>query len=404
MKCISAIALSIILANSVLAGDWTQWRGPDRKGISSETDLLDAWPEGGPKRIWKAQGLGIGYSSVSVTGGRLYTMGDGESSSFVHCIDAKDGKIAWSSKPLGKTGGKYEGTRGTPTFDEGHLYALGQFGDFVCLKAETGEEVWRKNLIADFGGRPGEWSYSESPLIDGGKVIVTTGGEEGAVVALDKKTGEVIWKSKEFHDEAQYSSLIVREIGGVRQYLQLTLASVVGLAADTGKVLWKAPRKGRTATVGTPIFHDGYLFVSSAYGAGCNGFAVTGEGSSFSVKETYSNKNISNDHGGCVRVGDHVFGSSSAIMVCIDFKTGERKWRARSAGKGAILVVDDKIILRTENGAVALLELSDEAYVEISKFDQPERSKSKAWAHPVVSNGILYLRDQNILLAYDLRK
>jgi outer membrane protein assembly factor BamB len=366
--------------------------------------LLEAWPENGPELLWKANGLGIGYSSVSVAGGRLYTMGDGETVSHVHCIDIKDGKIAWSSKPIGKTGGDYEGTRGTPTLDGNHLYALGQFGDLVCLKMETGEEVWRKNLVTDFGGRPGKWNYSESPLIDEGKVIVTTGSKEGSIVALDKMTGALVWKSKDFIDEAQYSSLILRDFGGKKQYVQFTLASVVGLEASTGKVLWKAARKGRTATVSTPIFHEGQVFVSSSYGAGCNGFKVSHSDGTFSIEEIYSNKNISNDHGGCIRVGDHIYGSSSTTMVCMDFKTGERKWRARSAGKGSILIVDDKIILRAESGTLALLELNPDAYTEISRFDQPDRSKAKAWAHPVVSNGILYLRDQGLLLAYDLRK
>ena len=404
MKLLTATALLVTFSTAAIAGDWPQWRGPNRDGVSTEKDLLDAWPEGGPKLLWKAQGLGIGYSSVSITGGRIYTMGDGEKTSHVYCLDPKDGTIIWTSKPIGKTGGNYEGTRCTPTFDEGLLFALGQFGDLVCLKADNGEEVWRKNLVADFGGQPGGWNYSESPLVDEGKVLVTPGGKQGAVVTLDKKTGDLVWQSKEFTDDAQYSSLIAREFGGKRQYVQFTLASVVGIEASTGKLLWKTPRKGRTAVVSTPIFHEGQVFVSSAYGVGCNGFKVSHSDGSFSVEEIYADKTISNHHGGCIRVGDYVYGSSSTTLVCMELKTGERKWRARSAGKGSILIVDDKIILRAEKGTVVLLELTPEAYVEISKFEQPDRSKAKAWSHPVVSDGILYLKDQGLLLAYDLRK
>jgi outer membrane protein assembly factor BamB len=391
-------------ATSLFAGDWPQWRGPNRDGVSTETGILDAWPEGGPKLLWKTKGVGAGFSSVSVTGGRIYTMGDGQNASQVHCLDTRNGKILWSSKPVGKTGGNYKGTRCTPTFDDGHLYALGQFGDLVCLRAKDGSEVWRKSLTKDFGGRSGGWNYTESPLVDEGKVMVTPGGKQGAVVALDKKTGELIWQSKEFTDSAQYSSLIVREFGGKRQYIQLTGANVVGLEASTGKVLWKAPRKGRTATISTPIFHEGHLFVSSAYGVGCNGFKVSHEGGKFTTKELYANKTISNHHGGCIRVGDHVYASSGGTLACMELKTGKEMWRKRSAGKGSILIIDGKIILRAENGPLALVELNPKEYREISKFDQPDRSKAKAWPHPVVSNGVLYVRDQDILLAYDVRK
>ncbi|MFP6899402.1 MAG: PQQ-binding-like beta-propeller repeat protein [Opitutales bacterium] len=391
-------------ALSVFAEDWPQWRGPNRDGVSTETGILDEWPEGGPKLLWKANGIGAGFSSVSVTGNRIYTMGDGQEASQVHCLNAQNGKIIWSSKHVGKTGGNYKGTRCTPTFDDGLLYALGQFGDLVCLRAADGSEVWRKHLTKDLGGRSGGWNYTESPLVDEGKVMVTPGGKKGAVVALDKKTGDLVWQSKEFTDGAQYSSLIVRDFGGKRQYIQLTGASVVGIEASTGKVLWKAPRKGRTATVSTPIFHEGHVFVSSAYGVGCNGFKVTNDGERFTAKEIYANKTISNHHGGCIRVGDHVYASSGGTLACMELKTGKEMWRQRSAGKGSILIIDGKIILRAENGALALVELNPKEYRQISKFDQPDRSKAKAWPHPVVSDGVLYVRDQDILLAYDVRK
>ncbi len=400
----SFLLLPFVFTLNAFPADWPQWRGANREGISTETGLLEQWPEKGPKLLWKANGIGVGFSSVSVVDGRIYTMGDGADNSHVFCLNATSGKIIWTSKPVGKTGGNYKGTRCTPTFDDGHLYALGQFGDLVCLKAANGKEVWRKSLTKDFGGRSGGWNYTESPLIDGGRVLVTPGGKKGAVVALDKKTGKTLWQSTDFTDGAQYSSLIVREFGGKRQYVQLTGANVVGLHADTGKVLWKAPRKGKTAIISTPIFKEGHVFVSSAYGVGCNGFRVTHEGGAFSAKEIYANKSISNHHGGCILVGDHVYGSSGSTLACLELKTGKEMWRERSVGKGSIVVVDNKIILRSESGPVALVELNPNGYKEISRFIQPYRSKARAWPHPVVSNGILYLRDQDILLAYDLRK
>ena len=404
MKRIILILATLALTLPATAIDWPQWRGPNRDGVSTEKDLLDVWPEGGPRLLWKASGVGTGFSSVSVVKGKIYTMGDGKEASHVYCVNATDGKLAWTSQAVGKTGGNYKGTRSTPTVVNGLVYALGQFGDLVCLKADTGLEVWRISLTKDFGGRSGGWNYTESPLIDGGRVLVTPGGKKGAVVALDKKTGKTLWQSTDFTDGAQYSSLIVREFGGKRQYVQLTGANVVGLHADTGKVLWKAPRKGKTAIISTPIFKEGHVFVSSAYGVGCNGFRVTHEGGAFSAKEIYANKSISNHHGGCILVGDHVYGSSGSTLACLELKTGKEMWRERSVGKGSIVVVDNKIILRSESGPVALVELNPNGYKEISRFIQPYRSKARAWPHPVVSNGILYLRDQDILLAYDLRK
>jgi len=407
MKIPATVLLLLILCPITLpsfAGDWPQWRGPNRDGVSTEKGLLDKWPEGGPKLVWKAKGLGVGFSSVSVRDGLIYTMGDGKEASHVFCLDAKNGKILWTSKPVGKTGGNYKGTRCTPTLDGDRLYALGQFGDLVCLEASNGAEVWRRSLTEDFGGRSGGWNYTESPLVDGDKVMVTPGGKKGTVVALSTKNGKLAWQSKDFTDGAQYSSLIVRDFGGRRQYIQLTGSSVAGLDAKTGETLWKAPRKGRTATITTPVFHEGHLFVSSAYGVGCNGFKVTRNKAGFSAKQIYANKSISNHHGGCIRVGNYVYGSSGGTLACLELKTGKEMWRKRSAGKGSIVVVDGKISLRAESGPIALVELNPKAYKEISRCDQPGRSRAKAWPHPVVSNGILYIRDQGILLAYDLRK
>ncbi|MBL68940.1 MAG: polyvinylalcohol dehydrogenase [Verrucomicrobiales bacterium] len=399
-----AFSLTTLFSLQILAIDWPQWRGPNRDGVNTEANLLDEWPENGPKLLWRTEGLGAGFSSVSVAKGRIFTMGDGKTASHVFCLSEKNGGLFWTSKPVGKTGGNYKGTRSTPTVVEGLVYALGQFGDLVCLKAETGVEVWRRSLTKDFGGRSGGWNYTESPLVDGDKVIVTPGGGKGAAVALNRMNGELIWQSRDFTDGAQYSSFIVREFGGERQYIQLTGANVVSLSAKTGKVLWKAPRRGRTATVSTPIFHEGRVFVSSSYGVGCNGFKVTYDGTSFSTEQTYANKTISNHHGGCIRVGGYVYGSSGGTLACMDLVTGEEMWRERSAGKGAIVVADGKIILRAEKGPVSLVELNPKAYKEISRFDQPDRTRANAWSHPVVSNGVLYLKDQGLLLAYDLRK
>ena len=397
--------LALSFALSTFAIDWPQWRGPNRDGVNPEKNLLDVWPAEGPKLAWKAEGVGEGYSSIATSGGVVYTLGDLDDACYLIALDVT-GKHLWKAR-VGDSGGHrgYPGPRSTPTVSGGKVYALGQHADLVCIDIKTKKEAWRVNLARDFGGRMmSGWRWSESPLVDGDKVIVTPGGNDGAVVALNKGNGTVVWRCEDFTDRAGYSSVIVREIGKTKQYLQLTGSSVAGIDAANGKLLWQANRRGRTAVVCTPIFHDGTMFVTSSYGVGCNGFKVSHAGGKFTAQQVYANKTLSTHHGGVIRVGAHVYGSSGNTLACLDLKTGKEKWRNRSAGKGAIIVVGDKIILRSERGPVAMVKLDPNEYAEISRFNQPDRTRRRAWSHPVVSNGILYLKDQDTLFAYDLKK
>ena len=392
--------------NFAVAGDWPQWRGPKRDDISTETGLLKAWPAGGPPLAWKARGMGVGFSSVSVAGGKIFTMGDGPDQSSIRAFNAKDGQPLWNT-PVGKPGGNYAGTRCTPTVDGTLVYALGQFGDLVCVEANTGKEIWRKHLMKDFGGQYAGWNYTESPLVDGERVIVTPGGSRGAIVALNKKTGATIWQSKEFTDQAAYASIIPVDLGGRRQYVQLTEASVAGVAADNGQLLWRAPRRGATAVIPTPIFFDNQVYVTSGYGVGCNLFKISKAGASFSAEEVYANKEMVNHHGGVILLGDHLYGhSDNGGWKCQEFKTGQTVWKNQGVGKGSLTYADGHFYLRSEggNGAVALVAATPAGYQEKGRFDQPDRSNQNSWAHPVIANGKLYLRDQDVLLCYDVKQ
>jgi len=414
MKCIWryvwATFFVITYVVCAASGDWAQWRGPNHDGISTETGLLRDWPEGGPKLVWEVKGLGDGYSSVSIFGNRIYTAGDKGQVSLVEAFNLADGKPVWSAK-LGKAGPvgqpQFEGPRATPTTDGDLVFAVNQWGEMVCFQADTGKEVWRKDYTKDFGGACPFWGYAESPLIDGDKVVVTPGGNQGALVALNKKTGVVIWQSKEFTDPAHYSSLIIAEIGGVRQYIQLTAASVAGIAAADGKLLWKAPRKGNVAVIPTPIYDDGFVYVTSGYGVGCNLFKVTADSGKFSAEQVYANKVIANHHGGVIKISDYVYGHSEGKgWTCQNFKTGEAKWQDREkVGKGSLVYADGHFYLRQEDkkGTVALIEASPDGYREHGRFDQPDRSGKNSWPHPVVAGSKLYLRDQDVLLCYDVR-
>ena len=411
---LTATAAALILcvpafsAGDAPDSDWNQWRGPKRDGLSPDTGLLKAWPAGGPPLAWKATGLGSGFSSVSVHGDHIFTMGDVGENCTLLSLNKSDGKISWSAN-VGKAGGtdrQRPGTRCTPATDGELVFALGQFGELVCANATTGKEVWRKNMSTDFGGKAPHWDYSESPLLDGDLVLCTPGGSKGAVVALKKASGETVWQSSELTDAAAYASLVPVEIGGTRQYLVLTAASVAGIGAVDGKLLWRADRAGKTAVIPTPVYKDGIVCVTSGYGVGCNAFKITAADGKFKAEEIYSHKEMINHHGGILLVGDHVYElDDKGGLKCFEFKTGKRVWDNPSVGKGSIAYADGHLICRSErgNGTIALVEASPEGYKETGRFDQPERSKASSWPHPVIIGGKLYIRDQDNLFCYDVK-
>jgi outer membrane protein assembly factor BamB len=389
--------------------DWPQWRGPQRDGISPDTGLLQQWPAQGPKQLWKIISIGAGYSGVAVVDGKIFTMGDGPDASFIYALDEATGKQFWAAK-VGKPGGGggYAGPRCTPTVDGDLVFALGQFGDLVCVESATGKERWHKNLKSDFAGKMmSDWGYSESPLIDGDKLICTPGGPRGTLIALNKTTGAELWRTATLKDSAAYCSVIVAEIGGQRQYIQLTDASVFGVAAENGKVLWRAPRRGETAVIATPVFYDNSVYVTSGYGVGCNLFKITANDREFKAEQVYANKVMVNHHGGVIRIGEYIYGYSDGKgWVCQEFKTGKMVWEEKNKlGKGSITYADGHFYLRgEEKGTVVLIAASPEGYKPTGRFEQPGRSDQMAWPHPVIAHDKLYLRDQDVLLCYDLKK
>jgi outer membrane protein assembly factor BamB len=406
------VACFVSLAGTAVGApaDWPQWHGPNRDAISTETGLLKDWPEGGPRLAWKVTGLGAGYSTVSLVGNRIYTTGDRANGSFVLALDRANGKQLWEAK-IGEPGapgwGGFAGPRATPTVDGDRLYTVDQWGEMVCLEIAGGKEAWRKSFTKDLGAERPEWGFSESPLVDGDRVVVTPGGSQGAIVALDKKSGAVLWRTKDFTDPAHYSSLIIAEIGGGKQYVQLTALSVVGVAPADGKILWRAARKGATAVIPDPVSFDGYVYVSSGYGVGCNLFKVSSDSGKFSAEQVYANKVLANHHGGVIRIGDYVYGYSDGKgWTCQNFKTGEAKWQEKEKlGKGSLVYADGHFYLREEDkkGSVMLIEATPEGFRPHGKFDQPERTAKNSWSHPVVADGKLYLRDQDLLLCYDIK-
>jgi outer membrane protein assembly factor BamB len=403
-----------LVAWSLAAGaaDWPQWRGPHRDGTSPETGLLKEWPREGPKLLWQVKDIDFGYSTPAVVGDRLYLLSNkGKDDEFVQALEVKDGKQAWSTR-LGKVGPnkgpQYPGARSTPTVDGESLYALGSDGDLACLETATGKEKWRKNLRTDFGGRPGNWAYAESPLIDGDTLVCTPGGAGATLVALNKKTGDVVWKAAvPGGDEAAYASAIVVEAGGLKQYVQFLQKGLVGVDARTGKFLWRYARtaQGSPANIPTPVARDGYVYSGSSL-AGGGLVKLKVDGGSVEAEPVYFDKNLPNSIGGAVLVGDYLYGTNARGLLCVEFTTGKEKWQDRCVGAGSVCCADGRLYIHGENGEVALVEATPEGYCEKGRFappGQPNRGASKAWAYPVVANGRLYLRDLGVLWCYDVK-
>ena len=411
---ILGLAMGLFLVPKVvLASDWPQWRGPQRNGNTAETGLLAEWPKEGPKLVWQVNDIGAGYSTPSVVGDRLYLLSNqGLDNEFVQALEARDGKRIWS-QTIGKVGNpnqqpSYPAARSTPTVDGEWVYAFGSDGDLACLERATGKVRWQKNVRADYGGQPGIWAYSESPLVDGEAVVCTPGGSNATLVALNKNTGELIWKCAiPGGEQAAYTSALAIEVGGVRQYIQMLQKGLVGVEAKTGKLLWRYDRtaKGSPAVIPTPVADGDFIYSAGARNGG-GGARLKANGGIFEAEQVYFSPKLPTSIGGAVKAGDYLYGTSAGALLCLEFKTGTGKWDDRSIGAASLCYADGRLYLHGENGEVALVEATPEAYREKGRFkpaNPPDRGNSKAWAYPVIAGGRLYLRDMGALWCYDIK-
>ncbi len=604
----SSFCAVLIMAGVVAAqvpsksGDWPQWRGPNRDGISTDKGLLKEWPADGPKVLWQVDTVGVGYSSLAIKDGRIFTQGDLNGVEHILALDVKDGGVLWAVQPkpvaeklaeriegelkrldqngdgkvdetealarlgwnfnkydqpvegdreqlaarraasifhehdkdsnerldfseigvvlrehfercdtrdadadvdtiatqramalikaldkdadgqisrdesrrselerafnsadvrdpttrkgdqqltteeieqyfikrqAGKDGvltseelsgylvrntkgdgvltakelqgmyggyrnGQGDGPRGTPTVDGDKVYVEGGNGDVTCLDAATGKTVWHVSLGTDFGGgRPG-WGYSESPLVEGNLLIITPGGKNGTLAALDKYTGARVWQTEATKQSAHYSSPVAADIGGIRQIVQFGRNSAFAVTAAGGELLWEYSNANNgTANCCTPIIEDNLVFVSSSYGTGGGLAKITSEGGKQKAEEIYFEKKLACHHGGIVKIGDHMYTCGGGTLMCNNFKTGETAWQARSVGKGSLVAADGMLYVLSENQQVALVEATPEQYIERGRFKTQSHGR-RSWAHPVVAGGRLYLRDWDVLLCYDV--
>ncbi len=389
--------------------DWPQFRGPNRDNLSPDKGLLRAWPPGGPKLLWKADGIGAGFSSVTISGGQIYTTGEKDGATYLFTLDRATGKQLWSAK-VGKAGtGPYAGSRSTPPVDGGLVYALSHAGELVCLETRRGTEKWSRDLVKDFGGKPGSFGYAESPLIDGPHLICTPGGAKSSMAALDKATGKEVW-SCPANMQAGYASAAVSKAAGVKQYVQLTATAAIGVSAKDGAILWKYDKVANpTANGCSPVILGENIFTSSGLNKGGALLALSKAGAGVEAKETYYKTELKNKYGGVTAVGGYIYGDQDVAgrPFCADWKTGAVAWQRAPGvgdGKGAasMAYADGHLYILYESGHVALVPATPKAYTESGSFKIPNASGSQSRAAPVVIGGRLYLRERDAVWCYDV--
>jgi outer membrane protein assembly factor BamB len=402
-------------------GEWPGWRGANRDAASRETKLLLEWKPGGPPLLWKATGAGVGYASLAVSGGRIFTLGDRDGAQQIVALNEADGKLLWTARLGPPWRDQMGGPRGTPSVAGDLVYALGTEGDLVCVEAATGKERWRRSLVSDFGGAMmSGWKFSESPLVDGDRVVVTPGSRTAALVALDRLTGKEVWRAAipdlgpKGKDGAGYSSVVVSRAAGIKQYVQLLGRGLVGIRAEDGKFLWGYNRVANdVANVATPVAHVNWVFASTGYQTGSAFLELTRapSGDALRVNEVYflDAKTFQNHHGGFVLVANKIYGGhghGKGFPICVELTTGRVVWGGdvRNAGSGsaAVAYADGNLYFRYENGVVVLIRATPDGYQEKGTLTIPD-VRNPSWSHPVIAGGRLYLREQDAVYAYDIR-
>ena len=413
-KRVLPLVALLVAAASADSTEWPQFHGPNRDNKSLDKGLLKAWPAGGPKRLWKATGIGEGYSNVSLAKGRVHTTGSIDGKCVITALDGV-GKKVWARANGKAWSGSYPGTRSTLTITpDGLLYHLSGVGSLACLKAADGEPVWSVDIMRRFGGRKTTWGLAESPLVFDDKVICTPGGR-AAMAALDRKTGEAVWQCKGTGDRPGYASPILIEHKGLRLIVTAMSEAIVGVRAKDGKLLWRYPHKVYAdENITTPLFHDGFVIVSGCGRKGTTSLRLDVSGDECSVARHWINPTLDNKQGSIVLVDGRIYGYAeqlgrSAPWMCIDFRTGKTVFtsaRVKSSYKWpneCLTYADGMFYLYSDDGKAALAKATDKGFVVTGTLQLSEPGKRQTWAHPVVCGGRLYLRHGNALSAFDVR-
>jgi outer membrane protein assembly factor BamB len=391
-------------------GHWPQWRGPHRDNVSPETGLMREWPKDGPPLAWKAEGLGHGVPSVAVAGGRVFVLGYRDDHEYLTALNERDGKRLWS-QPIGPAVMESSVMRWlsqrTPTVDDDRVYAFTARGALICLEAATGKELWRKDYVKDFAGRPGPWGYCDFPLVDGEKLIATPGGKESTVVALHKRTGEPLWKcAAPQSPRGTHGAGVVANIAGTRQFVHQLETGVVGISTSDGKLLWQfAPFGDNRGNVHTAMIQGDQVFASCGWGVGLAFLKISHGKEGFEVQTIYRSKTpVESWLGSSVLLGDYVH---AADGKCIELKSGNviSRIAAKGTGRSTLVCAEGRLYHRSQYNVVTLTEVSSKGeYVKKGEFQAPMHSKDPTWTFPVIAGGRLYLRHHDVVLCYDLKE
>ncbi len=402
-RCVSLSTVIIgLLAATGYCADWPQWHGPNRNAMSSETGLLKQWPEGGPKLLWSVTGLGKGFSSIAVADGLVYTTGAGEGDKGFLVVHDLNGKFKWKLDYGAEWTGGYPGVRSTPTVDGDRVYLMTGAGTIVCIDTKTRKTKWAVNAVKKFKAKMIRWGIAESLLIDGDKVICTPGGPHGSVVAMNKMTGKTVWMTPGLGEPSAYCSPILITKDNRRLIVTMTSKSVVGIDPETGKVIWRHPFPAKKPiNPNTPVYRDGLIYVTSGYGTGSQLIKLSEKGAG--VTQVWTDKTLDCHHGGVVLIDGYLYGTThKGKWVCLELASGKTMYQAKGVGKGSVMSADGMIYCYSEEGIVGLIKPSSKSCQVVSTF-KVTKGDGQHWAHPVISDGRLYIRHGDALMAYDIK-
>jgi len=412
MKIINLILLSVLIFSKVSNAQISEWRPDNRTGISSETGLLKSWPAEGPKLLWTNTELEKGNSSVSFGNNIIYITGTKDSVDILYALDM-NGKIVWQSVMGRAWNESFPESRATPTVENNKVYTCSGLGDLACFDGSTGKIIWSNKASAENKGTYGRWGIAESLLIDGDKLYFSPGGPETMTIAMNKADGKIIWKSKSMDDKPGYVSPILVNYAGIKTIINVSMNHVFAVDASNGEILWKVALEKPAGfnwdfiMCVTPIFENGMVYTSSGYDVGGLMIKIGDDGKSATVK--WKDMVLDVHHRGVVKLGDYIYGSNwlnngNGNWCCINWTTGEKKWEEPWNCKGSIISAEGLLYIYDEKkGNIGLLKATPEKFELISSFQVTQGSAGPFWAHPVIHNGILYLRHQNALMAYDIK-
>ncbi|WP_372639549.1 PQQ-binding-like beta-propeller repeat protein [Ancylomarina sp.] len=401
MRSLFLLVVGVMFVFHSHSQDMSQWRGVKRDGTYDAKNLLKKWPEAGPKLVWHYDALGDGHASATVTDSRVYTGGVDGDQGFIIAFD-HSGKVLWKKNYAKEWMDNYDGVRGTPLLNDGLLYIMSGHGELVAMSAENGEKVWSKNMLTEYGGRNLRFGMTENLLIEGDRLFCTPGGEETNIIAVNKKTGELIWRTKAMGEKSAYCSPLLVQLGKRSLMVTHTGSSIIGIDTKNGEMLWNFEHKNQyNIHPNTPLYKDGQLFCFSGYGKGGVMLQLSEDGAS--VKELWRNIFVDNQMGGAVLVDGKIYvsGHNNRMWYCVDWNTGKEIYSSKAIAKGNVIFADGMLYCYGDNGEIGLIDIKGDSFNKVSSFRVPMGTKQH-WAHLVIHKNRMYVRHGGAFMVYEI--